>query len=233
MLDELISDSPESALERATLPAGIEEKLSKVDWNKQEVLIGYVNGTEQMKRCINGKFYYTYKSKISREHLPIHYIALYQKNTGIEYYGRVLTTQIIHRKDLPGKGRNPQELCYKFDIEDWVALPSAILPEAYGPNPISYTNHFLLTHSTKYPELHLRSGAEYRFFTELKRRTQNVSINEDETNIGFELNDIKVLFDNSIIQIIKNGKILGNCSIQEFSQRPSLTFRRLQKKYLF
>ena len=32
MLDELISDSPESAFERATLPTGIEDRLVKVDW---------------------------------------------------------------------------------------------------------------------------------------------------------------------------------------------------------
>ena len=36
MLDELISDSPESAFERATLPRGIEAKLQKVDWNTRD-----------------------------------------------------------------------------------------------------------------------------------------------------------------------------------------------------
>lgn len=38
-LEELITDSPESAFERATLPRGIEEKLAKVDWSHRDVLI--------------------------------------------------------------------------------------------------------------------------------------------------------------------------------------------------
>ncbi|MDO4805501.1 MAG: nuclease domain-containing protein [Lachnospiraceae bacterium] len=38
-LEELISDTAESAFERATLPRGIEEKLARVDWKKRDVLI--------------------------------------------------------------------------------------------------------------------------------------------------------------------------------------------------
>lgn len=229
MLDALISDSPESAFERATLPAGIEERLVKVDWSKREVLVGFVNGPDQLQRCLQNKYYYTYRPNISKDHLPIHYVALYQKKNGIEYYGKVLTTQLVRRDELPGKARNPQDMCYKFDVEEWIALPTPIRPELYGPNPVSYTNYFLLTHSTKYPELHLRSEAEYRFFTELKHRSDKASIDETSSKPGFELNETKVLFDEGMIQLYQNGKVVGQCTIQEFSQYPSATFRRLQR----
>ncbi|MCD8118428.1 MAG: hypothetical protein LUE29_02860 [Lachnospiraceae bacterium] len=49
-LDELIEDSPSSAFERATLPQGIEERLAKVDWDRREVMIGFVRNDEQMQR---------------------------------------------------------------------------------------------------------------------------------------------------------------------------------------
>lgn len=39
MLDALISDSPNSAFERATLPRGIEDKLTKTDWKRRDVYI--------------------------------------------------------------------------------------------------------------------------------------------------------------------------------------------------
>lgn len=229
MLDELISDSPASAFERATLPLGIEEHLAKVDWDKREVLVGFVDGNEQMKRCLNQNYYYTYKSNIARENLPVHYVALYQKNTGIEYFGKVLMTQEIQRSELPGRARWADKICYKFEVQEWIRLPNVIRPELYGPNPISYTNYFLLTHSTAYPELHFKTEAEYRFFTELRRRSDKTIIEEGKDSSGFELEGMKVLFTDDCIRVFRNGKVEEECTIGEFSMHPSATFRRLQK----
>lgn len=228
MLDELISDSPESAFERAILPAGIEERLAKVEWNRREVLIGFVDEAGQMQCCMEGNYYYTYRSKVSKENLPVYYVALYQKNTGIEYYGKVITTQTVQRNELPGAGRNPDESCYRFDVEKWIPLATPIRPERYGPSPVSYTNFFLLTHSTSYPELHLRNEAEYRFYTELKRRSNKTVIDEHSEKLGFELGDVKVLFEDGDIQLYRQGKVINQCTVQEFLRHPNATFRRLQ-----
>lgn len=78
MLDELISDSPESAFERAILPRGIESKLSKVDWNKRDVLVGTLKNREQLDICLSNKFYHIPASRIEDEDLPVHYVAIYQ-----------------------------------------------------------------------------------------------------------------------------------------------------------
>ena len=48
LLEELVSDSPESAFERATLPVGIEERLKSVDWDRRDVLIGFVPDKEHL-----------------------------------------------------------------------------------------------------------------------------------------------------------------------------------------
>ena len=42
MLDKLIGDSPDSALERATLPTGIAEKLAQIDLDNRDVMVGIV-----------------------------------------------------------------------------------------------------------------------------------------------------------------------------------------------
>lgn len=229
MLDELISDSSESAFERATLPRGTEERLAKIDWSRREVLVGFVDGTAQMQRCMREKFYYTYKNKIARANLPIYYVALYQEKAGIEYFGKVLSTRLVHRRELPGKGRRPNELCYRFDVEEWIALPSPVRPEFYGPNPIAYTNYFLLMNSSSYPELHLRSEAEYRFYTEMRRLSERVAIDETSGKSGFELDGTKVLFDEGNISVFQNGKIAEQCTIAEFSRHPNATFRRIHR----
>lgn len=228
MLDELISDSSESAFERATLPSGIEERLAKVDWNKREVMIGFVNNDDQLQRCLQYHYYYTYKQNISKENLPIHYVAMYRRETGIKYYGKVLTTQEVLRSEMPGNARWKDRPCYRFDVDEWLELPDAIRPELYGPNPIAYTNYFLLTHSRTYPELHFRNEAEYRFFIELKRRSENAIVEEDTEKACFELNKSRVLFEGNSILVLKNGKQVADFTTTEFAQHPNAVFRRIQ-----
>ena len=229
LLDELVADSPASAFERATLPKGIEDRLAKVDWQQRDVLIGLVNDEDQRRRCMGRKFYYTYVNSISDSSLPVQYVALYEKGKGIEYYGRVATTQKVPRSRISVGGRNPNSKCYLFEVKEWIRLPHVIRSEAYGPRPVSYTNHFLLMHSDTYPELHLRSEEEYRFFTELKRLSGQAVVEEDRDSLGFELNGTRVLFREDQILVIRNRRIMDQCSVGEFSRRPSTTFRRLQR----
>ena len=229
MLDELISDSPESAFERATLPAGTEEKLKTVDWSRREVLIGFVRDKDHLQRCLQKNYYYTYKQNISAENLPLYFVALYQRNTGIEYYGRIVTTQEIKRRELPGKARWKDKACYKFNVKEWVKLSEPIRPELYGPNPIAYTNYFLLTHSETYPELHLHSSAEYRFFSELKRRAKETIIRDVDGTSGFEIDDTRVLFSDNRIQVIRDKQQVVECTVTEFSSHPNAVFRRIQR----
>lgn len=230
MLDELISDSPDSAFERATLPAGIEERLEKVDWTRKEVLIGLVADDRQLEHIMADRYYYTYRRNIARDNLPIHYVALYEKSIGIRYYGKVLTTQILKRSDIPGNGRDPDEMCYRFDVDKWIELPEPIHPEQYGPRPIGYTNFFLLTHSTAYPELNLRNEAEYRFFTELKRRSEKAVIEQTEEKSGFEFEKTKVFFDGTMIHVLVNGQQVDECTIAEFERHPNAIFRRVYRQ---
>lgn len=90
-----------------------------------------------------------------------------------------------------------------------------------------FTNMFLLENVEFVPELLLKSEEEYRFYMELKRRTGKVIENEQNVS-GFELGNIKVLFDEGEIQVYKDGRAVGNCAVSEFSRHPSATFRRLQ-----
>lgn len=92
-LEELISDKAEPAFERATLPRGIGEKLARVNWEKRDVLITNVLD-EAMISFLVGYSYAVACEEISREHLPIHFVALYQPGVGIERIGTVLLKQM-------------------------------------------------------------------------------------------------------------------------------------------
>ena len=213
-LEELISDTAESAFERATLPRGIEEKLARVDWKKRDVLIVNVPDEAAMNAWPDENSCAVRGDEISEEHLPIHYVALYKPGVGIERYGTVLFTQT----DEAGN--------YVFKVKEWRPLPQLIAASEFGVASVAYTNLFLLENSTAYPELHLRSEAEYRFYAELKRRVKDVDYKSEEVS-GFEFEGKKIVFEAGEIRLMDGKKNPVTIQVREFERRPNAEFRRV------
>ena len=238
MLDQLIADSPDSAFERATLPVGIEERLAKVDWSRRDVLIGTFRSRNQFDICLKNKFYYIPAERVKDDNLPIHYVAMFQTPrifsdaAGIYYYGEVLRTARVRRssiREVPMTHGNPDDIYYRFVIREWIPLARPILPKESG-FVHAYTNTFLLENVEFVPELLLRSEEEYRFYMELKRRTgKALDRDSTENEQGFEIGHTKVLFADGKIVIIREGKAVAECDINEFSRHPNSSFRRIGK----
>ena len=235
MLDELIADSSDSAFERATLPVGIESKLAKVNWKTRDVLVGTLKQKEDLNICLDNDCYFIPASRIDDDNLPVHYVAIYQtkalfgSEAQIFYYGEVKSTRLVKQNDLPGMEGDGEELYFRFNIKEWKQLNKAIAPKERGSASM-FTNYFLLTHSSEVPELFLKSEEEYRFFHELKRRTDAAIINEEETSSGFELGNNKVLFDEGNIILNVDGIEIERQTIRDFSKRPNAVFRLFMNK---
>lgn len=237
LLNELISDSKESAFERTTLPRGIEEKLSIVNWDERDVLIGTFRSVDQFHICYDKKFYYIPAKRISEEKLPIHYVALYQtkakfgSEAGIRYYGEVLRTALVRRsniKEISYPHDNADELYYRFKIREWKELAKPILPKEKG-FVSEFTNMFLLEHSEYIPELQFAGEEQYRFYSELKRNVNSAIINENNASIGFEYGNTIFSFAQGQIMALSNDKIIDTVAITDFAKKPAETFRRLVK----
>ena len=224
LLNTLISDSSESAFERATLPAGIEDRIKTVDWNKRDVLIGFVPVKNHLDLFLTHNMYFTRRFNVAN--LPIRYVALYEKSSGILYFGELISWQREDSENLPGKSSHTGKY-HVFSVKSWNKLPKIIKAKETGPNPIAYTNYFLLSSAETYPELRLRSEEEYRLFIELKRRTDTKIVDENDGDISFESGDIKLMAKNEDIYAIKAGKLLGSCKVKDFRKRPNATFRIL------
>ena len=227
MLDDLINDSPESAFERATLPKGIERKLLKVDWSKRDVMVGTVRNKEQLQANVQYRFYHIPKSAVSESQLPIHYIALYEAGVGVCRYGEVETTETVIRSNITELPKADSSLYYRFNVKEWVQLKKPIMAKESGPHTHWYTNLFLIQHAAEVPELLLRSEENYRMYTELKRRLNAITINENENSAGFEIGDARVVFDEGKICIMKDGKIVTECGVTEFLKAPNANFKRM------
>ena len=234
MLDELISDSPQSAFERATLPRGIEEKLTKVDWLTRDVLVGSTRDQNQLAICLQHKFYHIPVKELRESDLPIRTVALYQSktlfgvNAGIRYYGDVVSCTKVLRKDITEIPKDSNDLYYRLEIKEWKKLQKPIKPKEFGFVKL-FTNRFLLEHSSEAPELNLRSEEEYRLYYELKRALNNTEINDSDKDIRFNYDDAIVAFEDGNINVYKNNKLIDQKTVESFSRSPNAVFRLLQK----
>lgn len=234
MLDELISDSPESAFERATLPAGMEEKLAKVDWSVRDVLIGDLRNRKQLDVCLQDRFYYTRMSNITPASLPVHYVALYQSanqfgtESGIRYYGEVTQCIPVRRCDISEIPSTSEDMCYRFEIREWKTLsrPIAVKESSVGRE---FTNMFLLEHSAEAPELRIRSEEEYRLYTELKRALNSAEINESGEDVGFTFGSARIVFEDGKIRVYQDGRVTDEQDIHQFGRTPGAVFREIER----
>lgn len=228
MLDTLISDSPESAFERTTLPRGIDSKLSKIDWDKRDVLVGTLRNKEQLDISLKNKFYHIPASKIKEYDLPIHYVAIYQsknlfdRDAGINYYGEVIKTKILKRKDIMQIPKQSDEEYYFFEIKEWKKLNVAIIAKEVRDFPF-FTNMFLIQNCPDVPDLHISSQEEYRLYTELRRMANNSSINDGDSEPGFKYNGKTIWVEEGYIYIAMNDKIINKISLNRFIRRPRET----------
>ena len=235
LLDELVTDSPEAAFERATLPVGIEERLRLVDWSRRDVLIGLVPDDVHLELFTDNRMYFT--PRFDMGHLPVRYVALYEKGKGISRYGEVVSWRRAARGTLPGVGLShgahkrllKKEPYNVFEVLKWHTLATPISIAEYGPSPIAYTNFFLLSNSSSYSELFLKNEDEYRFYIGLKRLTEKAVLEDEDEVTAFEFEGIKVQLDKNDIYVVNDGKPEKQESVREFERHPNRSFRHLME----
>lgn len=235
MLDELISDSPESAFERATLPRGIEEKLAKVNWSVRDVLIGTLRNKNQLDVCLDNRFYHIPQRILKESDFPIRYVAIYQSKShkfgsgaGIQYYGEVTRCILVKRSEIIEIPKRSEEPYYRFEIKEWKKLTNPIAPKEIGFARM-FTNLFLLEHSAEVPELFIRTEQEYRLYSELKRTLNHSEINDKGAELGFKFADSLIVFEAGEIFVYRSGKLHAKFGVQDFSRSPNAVFRRIKK----
>lgn len=238
-LSELISDSDESAFERALLPRGMDKKLEKVDWERKDVLVGSLGSIEQLQKNLEGNFYYAPAKYISDVRLPIRYVAIYQSKTkgdpGIRYYGEVIAVSKVARKEIkevPVRKGNPEEEYYYFIVKEWKQLKKSIAIKTERVYEPKFTNLFLLQNSTDTYELfNINSESEYRLLQELKRAYHSTFVNETSAGTAFKANEDSTIFAMDGCFVLCNGKgeIVKKFQIDHFISSPRREFNRIKE----
>ena len=243
MLGELVADSEESAFERASLPAGIEKRLSQVDWSCRDVLVGSFRKMDQFDINYKEGYYYVPLTKEVTDRLPIRYVALYQStklfgaNAGIRYYGEVLTTTKVRRKQIPVPmtRSNGEDWYYVFRVREWKSLNTPIAVKEEGVSEPKYTNMFLLTHGTHSYELfNIHSEEQFRLLHELKRMFDHTEMNAKGNDPVYRIDDKhSILVHEGRFEILnENGERLFDppLRVSDFSRHPRYYFNMIAEK---
>lgn len=221
----------EKPLPQAVLPDGIEEALTRVDWDHRDVLIGSFRNGAQFQICLEKNFYYIPADLVEEWDRPIRYVAAFQtprmfrEKAGVRYYGKVLEERMVPRssiREVPQTHGSPEDQYYRYEIEKWIPLEKPILPKE-AAFVRGFTNLFLLQNAQYVPELLLSSEEEFRLYTELKRRAGKQSP-------GFALGETKVYLDGKTIRLQLEDGTESRCSVQDFEKRPVATFRKLYEQ---
>ena len=239
LLTNLVGESDVSAFERTILPKGIEEKLERVDWTKENVLVGSLGSVGQWNLCRDDKYYYAPVSSIKDYH-QVDYVALYQSkrlfgdDAGILYYGEVTKTDVVRRKDINNlSGHTPPEArCYRYTIKGWRKLKTKIEFEKNWVYRPRYTNVFLLNNVKSTFELfNIRSEADYRLVYELRRIQENIKVQDDTAELFVKISDTAALYnDGTTIRLFDSVK--GNYSLdtEVFVKSPSIMFEKIREQ---
>lgn len=237
LLEDLISDSPDSAFERAALPAGTEERLAKIDWAVNDVLIGSVRNEEQYDFCIRNRFYYVPAEQITDDRFPIRYVAMYlskkTRRPGIHCYGTVVRTEKVRRKDIPfpSSGQNPERPFYRFAVRDWTRLPQTVVYRDDRVYQAKYTNLFLLEHCSETYELfNIHSEEQYRLLTEIKRAFSGSAMGSQQDDPVFRISDSRTVWAHEgYFEVLSgDGESLGRFSFDSFKRSPRRTWERMK-----
>ena len=226
ILDDLITDSPETAFQRAILPQGVESRLTKVDWQVRDVAVIAVRDQSQLTKILEDSEYLIASASVNISHDTPRYLALYQSkksfgaDAGLYYLGKI-------KHIIPGEYlENSFAKQTKIQVANWERLDRPIASKEVGFD-FFFTNEFLIRHASEIPELFIRNQAEYRLYQELKRALDDWKITQDNLDVRFKYGQLVLFIEADYIVVLHGGRLVRKYRIHEFETRPNRIIREL------
>ncbi len=225
---------PIEAVELPALSEDLEAELAKVDWSRQDVLVGSLGSQEQFADNLLWNYYYVPACHLDEEDLPVRYVAIYQsrnlfeEDSGIRYYAEVVQTEKLERCKVhfPVVRDNGEELYYCFRVKQWEILPEPIaIRDAWVSEP-RFTNAFLLQHSRYSYELFcIRSEPVFRLAVSLRKLLEG-----GENPFAYKIGEERTLrLKNGVLTVHhSHGKTLDRISLEEFRETPGSALQRIK-----
>ncbi|WP_434577459.1 DUF2357 domain-containing protein [Thermoanaerobacterium thermosaccharolyticum] len=245
LLDEVITDSSETAFESTVLQHGMYEYLEKIEFNEKEVLVGNLSSHKQLEVNLKYKFYHIPYSEIRSSLKYIKYVAIAQTkakgfgdDAGIRYYGKVKSFDVLRRSEIKEIPKDSDELYVRFTVDKWEELDRKIELAGYRVIRRFYTNLFLLKNAKIVSELLIKTKDDYRLYLELKRILNSHgmikvdidknTVDDDAMVTGIELNGLKIYINNGFYRVYKGDDLLDNIDVDDFRKKPNISIKRIK-----
>lgn len=186
-----------------------------VDGVKNErVLVGTTKGPKQLVVAMAHKFYHIPATRVSKDILPVKYVAIYQslskfgKDAGVYYYGEVIKCSRLRRKRISELPKDSDTLYYRFDVKEWKKLERPIVANGKDIINLATTLPALLESQTV-TELQLKNEKERKLYTVLSG-----FIKENADKVDFD--DALITSEGENITIYKQGKSCFSFTKKDF-----------------
>ena len=226
-------------IRQTLIPKEVEEKLSRVDWSVNDVMVGTVRDSRQLEFIMKHNGYYAPALFIPDQRLPIRYIALHEQGIGTEpgihLYGEVLTAQRIKRSRIPVpmSRNNGDEPYYYFQVRKWEVLSHSVLICDTSRGQPLFTNRFLLENAThSYQLFSINSENDFRLMAVINRAFVDIrNAEQQELCRVYPINEAVTLsVSNEWITVINSkGKDICRIPMSRLFYRPRDSFEKLKK----
>ncbi len=237
-LDELIMDTPETAVERAVFHEGTEQYYYE-KFLKKNVFVGSTRSKEQWASNFKHRFYHTPLKNVVDVLGNLEYVAVYRrrdlfgKDCGIKHYGKIASYKILPRIKITEIPSSKTELYVRFEIGKWEELVPGIIPLHYGVSDKLFTTLPLLLQARELPELKLETEDELRLWKELVRLMPGLSVVATSEDLEYasikeiSLGNASLTVDSSHIICELNGSKLNN-SIEDLRKNRFEVFKKIR-----
>jgi len=243
---EPVGIEKDSFPDHTLLPPGIRKRLYEVDWSIKDVLVGSLGSVQQLQDNLKRNYYYVSAKYVSETALPIRYVSIFQSktlfgnNAGIRYYGKVIQTKLIPRKqiDFPLRRNNGDELYYAFGIEEWKTLPATIGIKYDIVREPRFTNKLLLDLAGQSYELfNIMSSEHFILLHKLKQALPSIAFTDNilpEKVIRLESGKAIWIHDGIIDAVDENGNRMLDApfAVADFAKNPKQVFCTLAEKLI-
>lgn len=198
-------------------------------------MVGTVRNKEQLSYNLSHKCYYVPGRFISKELLPIRYIALLEQDEEdipcIQRFGRIQTTEILPRGIIPvtmRSGSDPKEPYYYFTVEEWINLPRKITIQDTARGKPLFTNRFLLEHCRRSYELFvIDSQKDYALLEAICQVLDSSPEEHPVCSVGKER---RLILNQGVLSMTnRRGQLLGKIPVRQYTENPRKAFLYFKK----
>ncbi|MBM7655241.1 restriction endonuclease-like protein [Neobacillus cucumis] len=228
-VERLIDKSPEEIQQEGILPRGTLAKWkSSLD---EKVFVGLVSNAEDYDHFIKQGFYSIPVEKLKKGWQEAKYVALYVKSGVCAEYGVLVYGKIQEVQPERVSGID----VINFKVGYWINLNPIIKPVHYGISSYILTTFNTLKEAMELPELFMKSKEEMLIWRMLRRVSDRIKLNLDETDLAkasrvmeYRIKNIRIIMNKHERQIefVKNG-VKKDVSIEDFERNPTGVFRVL------